>query len=186
MGKGRGIGNRLGSQQSQQRAQDFFSIRKIGGNPWQNFGHRARKGLTPQCTPTWTGGGGREAIGVPVEAATGQDIFQNLVNRGEPLAKFWSPVTRGWTHASSTPHPPTRLYFLLHHPLPRKASCQGGGSHRGKWGRRCGRSRPRALRPYVYLTPLSMPSQSLYKAWWRMGSERQCLLLPRPSRRGRL
>ena len=41
--------------------------------------------------PMGTGGEGREAIGVPAEAATGQKKFQILKNRGEPLAKFWSP-----------------------------------------------------------------------------------------------
>ena len=37
----------------------FFIIRKIGGNPWQNFGRRSRKGLNPPRTPTGTGGGVR-------------------------------------------------------------------------------------------------------------------------------
>ena len=44
-------------------------------------------------------------------------------------------------------HPPTRLDFLLHHPLLCKASLQGGGSHRGNWGSRYGYPWPRSLRP---------------------------------------
>ena len=39
--------------------------------------------------PTCTGGGGREATGVPAEAATSPGFFLDLENRGEPLAIFW-------------------------------------------------------------------------------------------------
>ena len=68
---------------------EHFFIWKILGNPWQAFGCRDRKGITPPCTPTGTGGGNRDAIGVPSETATVPEKCHNLENRGEPLAKFW-------------------------------------------------------------------------------------------------
>ena len=70
------------------------------------LGRRAQKGLTPPHTPTGIRGEGRGAIGVSAETARGQDKFQNLENRGEPLENIWSPGTgRGWTHASFTSTP---------------------------------------------------------------------------------
>ena len=126
---------------------EIFFIRHIGGNPWRNFSRRDWKRLTPPRTPTGTGGGGREEIGVPAETATGPDKFQNLENRGELLEKIWSTGTGKVDTCLIHPIPPNHLDFLLRHTLPRKAYCQGGGSHKGKWGSRYGLPWTRSLRP---------------------------------------
>ena len=67
----------------------FFDVANKG-NPWKLLGHRSLKRLTPPCTPTCTGVGGREVIGFPVETTTGPEKLENLEHRGEPLAKFWT------------------------------------------------------------------------------------------------
>ena len=68
-----------------------------GGNPWKSFGCRVRRGLIPPCTPTGTGGVGREATGVPAEVEMGQGFFSDLENRWEPLAIFGLRIWRGPT-----------------------------------------------------------------------------------------
>ena len=50
-----------------------WEIRPQGGNPWQNFGRRVWRGLTPPRTPTGTVGGVREATGLPAETSTGPE-----------------------------------------------------------------------------------------------------------------
>ena len=104
-------------------------------------------------------GGGRDMIGDLSERATGPTNLENLENRGEPPAKFWSrgevrppapsqaPAFRDsqfgqqgipvpfWIAMGGVDtcivylHPPTRLDLLVDHPLPRKAYRQRGGSH---------------------------------------------------------
>ena len=70
------------------------------------LGRRAQKGLTPPHTPTGIRGEGRGAIGVSAETARGQDKFQNLENRGEPLENIWSPGTGGGGGHMPRPPPP--------------------------------------------------------------------------------
>ena len=77
-------------------------------------------------------GGGREAIDGAAGTATVPHNFQNVDNRGESLAKFWSPGTGGVETCLIHPHPLNHLNFIFRHPLPRKDSIQGGGSHKGK------------------------------------------------------
>ena len=123
----------------------FFDVANKG-NPWKLLGHRSLKRLTPPCTPTCTGGGGgREAIGVPAETATGQYNVQNLGKRGELLAEFCLPSTRGVNTCLIYPHPTTHLDLLLHHLIPQKASRQRVGSHHGKGGSKYSHPRPWVL-----------------------------------------
>ena len=50
--------------------------------------------------------GNREAIAGRNGTATGPETFDNLADRGEPLAKCWSPGTGDGRHRSTPPPPP--------------------------------------------------------------------------------
>ena len=75
-----------------------------GGNPKQTFGRRIWRGLTPPTHAYVHRGGVREATGVPEETETVPEMFFDSGTRGEPLAKFWPPVTE--RH-----NPPTHAYM---------------------------------------------------------------------------
>ena len=76
----------------------------------------------------------------PRETATGPENFHNLANRGEPLAKFWSPGTGEGRHRSTPPqppypprrpsYPPPPTYGSQPHPSPPPRT---PGFHPGEW-----------------------------------------------------
>ena len=79
---------------------------KAGGEPLAKFWSQGLGRPHPPTHASRHRGGGREVIVGPRETATVQEKFDNLENRGEPLAKFWSPGTRDGRHRSTPPPPP--------------------------------------------------------------------------------
>ena len=63
-------------------------------------------------------------------------IFKIWKIGGNPWKHFCRLVLGGVDTCLVHPHPPTHLYLLLRHPLPRKASRKEGGSRREKRGSR--------------------------------------------------
>ena len=70
------------------RPRKTFEIRPQGENPWQNFGHRVQRGLTPPRMSTCTGGGKGSNWGTGGDS-TGPRTFFQFGKKGEPQETFW-------------------------------------------------------------------------------------------------
>ena len=71
---------------------NFYSHRsEIPNPPMHTYRHRCR---------------GRDMLGYLIDRETVPIFLKELANRGEPLAKFWSPGTGGGGHMPPPPSPP--------------------------------------------------------------------------------
>ena len=79
-------------------APEEFHNSEIRGEPLVKILPQGLERPNPPTHASRYRGCSMEAIGAQSETATGPENFAHLVNRGEPLAKFWSPGTGGGGH----------------------------------------------------------------------------------------
>ena len=139
-------GSNWGPEKVSNRHRTFFNSENWG-KTLETFDRSAQKGLTPPPTPVSTGGGAGRLLASQRRLQRAKIKSKIWKIEGNPWQNFGRLVMGGVDTCLVYPQPSTRLDFLLHHPLPRKASCQGGGSHRGKGGRSYFHPWPRDLQP---------------------------------------
>ena len=84
---------------------EHFTNLATRGEPLAKFWPQGSERPNPPHAPLQEQGGRRGTIGAASERAMRKETSENLVNRVEPLAKFWSPGTGGGGHMPH-PHPP--------------------------------------------------------------------------------